>query len=72
MHLKADSARVEWDAAKKRWEVHINVGAEVIKRPLTEETLESGDDAVRQKAVATATDEGYELDAGKVEIVRNH
>ena len=45
MHLKADNARVEWDSPKKRWEVHINVGAEVIKRPLPEHTLESGDDA---------------------------
>lgn len=70
MHLKADNARVEWDSPKKRWEVHINVGAEVIKRPLSGHTLEAGDDAVRQQAVATAKDEGYELDPQTVEIAR--
>jgi hypothetical protein len=71
MHLKADSARVEWDSAKKRWEVHIHVGAEVIKRPLPGDTLESGEDAVRRQAVTTASDEGYELDPQKIEILQS-
>jgi hypothetical protein len=71
MLLKANSARVEWDSAKKRWEVHIQVGAEVIKRPLPHHTLESGEDAVRQQAVATARDEGYELDPKTVEILQS-
>ncbi len=70
MHLKANNAQVEWDSQKKRWEVHIEVGAEVIKRPLPDHTLESGDDAVRQQAVATANDEGYELDPQTVSIAR--
>jgi hypothetical protein len=70
MHLKAENARVEWDSHKKRWEVHINVGAEVIKRPLSGDALEAGDDSVRRQAVATANDEGYELDPKAVEIVR--
>ncbi|MGA7241028.1 MAG: hypothetical protein WBY44_35425 [Bryobacteraceae bacterium] len=70
MHLKADNAQVEWDSQKKRWEVHIEIGAEVIKRPLPDHTLESGDDAVRQQAVATANDEGYELDPQTVAIAR--
>ena len=70
MHLKANNARVEWDSHKKRWEVHIGVGAEVIKRPLPGHSLESGDDAVRQQAVATANDEGYELDPQSVAIAR--
>jgi hypothetical protein len=68
MLLRADNARVEWDSAKKRWEVHIQVGAETIKRPIANETLESGEDAVRRQAVATARDEGYELDPQNVEI----
>jgi hypothetical protein len=71
MRLKADSARVEWDSARKRWEVHIHVGAEVIKRALKNETLESGEDAVRRQVVATASDEGYELDSSQVEILQN-
>jgi hypothetical protein len=68
MHLKANNARVEWDSHKKRWEAHIHVGAEVIKRPIPGHTLEAGDDAVRRLTVATANDEGYELDPQSVEI----
>lgn len=67
---KANSARVEWDAAKKRWEVHIEVGAEVIKRPIAEETVAAGDDAIRRAAVVTAQDEGYVLDPADVQIVQ--
>jgi hypothetical protein len=71
MHLKADNARVEWDSAKKRWEVHIQVGAEVIKRPLPDQAQESGEDAVRQAAVAVARDEGYDLDPQNVEVMQS-
>ena len=70
MLLKANSARVEWDSAKKRWEVHIQVGAEVIKRPLASETMDSSADNVRRKAVETARDEGYELDPENVQILQ--
>ena len=68
--VKANSAKVEWDSAKKRWEVHIEVGAEVIKRPIDEKTVESGDDATRRAAVAIANDEGYQLDPASVQIVQ--
>jgi hypothetical protein len=67
---KANSAKVEWDSAKKRWEVHIEVGAEVIKRPLAEGTVDSGEDAVRRAAVSIASDEGYDLDPASVQIVQ--
>jgi hypothetical protein len=67
---KANSAKVEWDSVKKRWEVHIEVGAEVIKRPLSEETVKAGDDAIRRSAVATAKDEGYDLDPASVQVVQ--
>ena len=68
--IKANSAKVEWDSAKKRWEVHIEVDTEVIKRPMAEKTIEAGDDAIRHAAVATANDEGYELDPASVQIVQ--
>jgi hypothetical protein len=71
MRLRADSARVEWEAARKRWEVHIFVGAEVIKRPLPNQAIESGEDAIRRQAVAAANDEGYELDPQNVAIPQN-
>jgi len=67
---KANSAKVEWDTAKKRWEVHIEIGAEVIKRPIPQQTIDAGDEAIRRAAVTTATDEGYDLDPASVQIVR--
>jgi hypothetical protein len=67
---KANSAKVEWDSAKKRWELHIEVGAEVIKRPIPQETVQAGDEAIRRAAVLTAKDEGYELDPANIQIVQ--
>jgi hypothetical protein len=67
---KASGAKVEWDAAKKRWEVHIEVGAEVIKRPIPQETVEAGDEAIRRAAVMIASDEGYQLDPASIQIVQ--
>jgi hypothetical protein len=67
---KANGAKVEWDSAKKRWEVHIEVGAEVIKRPIAQETVEAGDEAIRRAAVLVAKDEGYALDPANVQIVQ--
>ena len=66
--MHADSAKVAWNAQKKHWEVHILVGAEVIKRPIPKNI--SGEEALRTQAVSTARDEGYDVDAGKVSIVR--
>jgi len=68
---KANGAKVEWDAAKKRWEVHIEVGAEVIKRPISQDVVKSGDDAIRSSAVTIANDEGYDLDPAAVQIVQH-
>jgi hypothetical protein len=65
---RADNAKVEWSAAKQRWEVHIQVGAEVIKRPIPKHTEESGEAALKEQAIATARDEGYELDPARVAI----
>lgn len=66
--LRANNAKVEFNAAKKRWEVHIQVGAEVVKRPIAKHTEESGEQALKAQAVATARDEGYELDPATVAI----
>ena len=68
--LRANEAKVRWDAAKKRWHVTIEVGAESIKRWSAKTEREAGDDALRAMAVETARDDGYELEAQKVSIVR--
>lgn len=64
--LRADHASVAWNAAKKRWEVRIQVGAEVMKRPIPNLASNAGSEALLPQAVAIARDEGYELDPARV------
>jgi hypothetical protein len=69
--LKADNATVEWEDEKKRWEVHLKIGAEVIKRPLalaSHDPDQRPSDDVKSQAVALARDEGYELDPSRVVV----
>lgn len=68
--VSATEAKVEWNPAKKQWQIVIQVGAEVIRRPCPKQAHDAGDEALRGVAVQTAKDEGYDLDAGHVEIVR--
>jgi hypothetical protein len=67
--VRANEAKVSWDPHKKRWHVVIQVGAEVIKRDLPKDAAD-GDESLRTMALATAKDEGYDLDAAQVSIVR--
>ena len=68
--VTASEAKVEWNPAKKHWQVVIQVGAEVIRRPCPKQGRDANDDALREVAIATAKDEGYNLDAAHVGIVR--
>ncbi|HLK67519.1 MAG TPA: hypothetical protein VKU19_28980 [Bryobacteraceae bacterium] len=68
--LRANSAKIDWSPEKKQWHVEIAIGAEVIKRWIKDQPHEAGDDSLRTLALATAKDEGYELDAGRVTVVR--
>jgi len=68
--LRANTAKVDWDSAKKHWHVEIHVGAEVIKRHFPKLPRDAAEDALLAEAVSTAKDEGYELDRAKVEIGR--
>ena len=63
--LRAAEARVAWNGDKKRWEVRIQVGAEVVKRPISKGESE---DSIRAQAVQIAHDEGYELDPARVVV----
>jgi hypothetical protein len=67
--LRADRAKVEWNSAKKHWEVQILVGAEVIKRPIGKHASDTGEAALKELAVATARDEGYDVAADHVDVV---
>ena len=68
--VKANDAKVEWNSDKKRWQVVIHVGAEVIRRPCDHTPRETGETELRELAIATAKDEGYDLDPGQVAVVR--
>jgi hypothetical protein len=64
----ADSATVEWNSAKKRWEIHILVGEEVIKRPIEKRLADTSEAALKELACATARDEGYEVSPDRVAV----
>jgi hypothetical protein len=66
--MHADSAKVAWNSNKKRWEVQILVGAEVIKRSMPKNL--SGEAALKTQAVATARDEGYEVSPEQIALVQ--
>ena len=66
--LQAAKATVSWDPSKKRWQLHIQAGAEVIKRALSVQQQDAGDEVLRPLAVTTAKDEGYALDPALVSI----
>lgn len=68
--IKATKASVDWDAHKKQWHVRVQIGEEVIKRPLAKTAQDANEEALRSQAVATAKDEGYEVDPTTVAIVR--
>lgn len=68
--IRADSAKVGWDSDKKRWLVRIQIGEEVIRRPLPKNPQDTGEDVLRSLAVETAKDDGYEVDPANVAIVR--
>jgi len=67
----ADGARVEWNPVKKHWEVHVLVGEEIIKRAIPKKVAENGEAALKAQALATARDEGYEIDPEQVALVES-
>ena len=67
---KADKAQVSWDPQKKKWQIRITIGEEVIKRPAADKSPDANEEVLRSTAVQTAMDEGYELDPANVTISR--
>jgi hypothetical protein len=68
--MKAEKTTVNWDSAKKEWHVRIQIGEEVMKRALSKTPQDASEDVLRSKAVETAKDEGYDVDAAQVAIQR--
>jgi hypothetical protein len=67
---QATKATVDWDPNKKQWHVRVQIGEEVIKRPLPKAAQDTNEDSLRSQAVETAKDEGYAVDPATVAIVR--
>ena len=65
--MPATAAKIEWSPSHKRWEVHIEVGAEVIKRPIPD-SENMAPEALTARAVEIAKDEGYALDPAKITV----
>ena len=66
----ATAASVEWDAGKKQWRVRIQFGDEVIKRPLDSCPRDTDEETLRTRAIETAKDEGYAVEAAQIAVVR--
>jgi len=66
--LSADSAHVNWDTEKKRWNVRVKVGEEVIRRPIPKVPKGAGDEVLRSAAVESAKADGYDVDPAKIDI----
>jgi hypothetical protein len=66
--IQAAEARVEWNTEKKHWQVVIQAGAEVIRRQCADVPRDASAEQLRQVAVQTAHDEGYELDAAHISV----
>jgi hypothetical protein len=67
--IKASEAKVQWNPEKKHWQVVIQVGAEVIRRSCEKTPRDVSESELRDLALATAKDEGYDLDPGRVSVV---
>lgn len=67
---QADKAEVVWDAEKKIWRVRVQIGEEVIKRPLPGQRQDADEESLRAAALGAAKDDGYEVDPNNVVINR--
>ncbi len=67
--MLADRVEVTWDASKSNWLVRIQSGEEVIRRHCS--LPNSADDQTIRSAVQKlAQDEGYEVGAANLKIIR--
>lgn len=67
--MQADRVEISWDAAKSKWLVRIQAGAEVIRRHF-EAPKTSDEQALRAAAQRAAQDEGYERDLAAIKVGR--
>jgi len=67
--MRADRVEVSWNADKHKWLVRIEVGSEVIRRQC-DVPRETSEEKLRNTAVQTVADEGYEVDLSHIVVIR--
>lgn len=70
MAMKANHVDISWDAAKRKWLVRVEVGAEVIRRH-SDQPQSADEQALRSAASTIALDEGYEIAQGDISVRRS-
>jgi len=68
--LKADKAEVSWDESKKSWVVRIQIGEEVVRRASNKNQRDLEEGALRDLALQTVADEGYQIAPEAVTVTR--
>jgi hypothetical protein len=64
-----DKVELAWDEGKHKWLVRIEAGTEVIRRPC-KQARDADEQQLRAAARQTVIDEGYEVDASRISVVR--
>ncbi len=67
--MQADRVEISWDTTKSKWLVRIQAGEEVIRR-YCDLPKNADDTALRQSALKTLVDEGYEADGTGITVQR--
>ena len=65
----ADKVELIWDEGKHNWLVRIEVGTEVIRRHCNH-AHNADEQQLRAAALQTVIDEGYEVNASAISVVR--
>ena len=67
--MQADRVEMSWDTTKSKWLVRIQAGEEVIRR-YCDLPKNADETALRQSALKTLADEGYEADGAGINVQR--
>jgi len=68
--LKADNLEVTWESQKRAWQVRIQAGEEVVKRPIAGASRDADEATLRSLAIQTAQDDGYDGASAAISISR--
>ena len=67
--MRPDRVEVSWNTDKHKWLVRIEVGSEVIRRHC-DVPREASEEKLRNAAVQTVVNEGYEVDLSHIVVIR--